>query len=53
MTCEELKKDKVIIVTNLSGKQRGYILCSRNEENTEDELVRPPPESVVGERICL
>ena len=59
MTLEEMLADKIIVFANMKPKKlagipsEGMVLCASNADHTIVELMRPPNNSVVGERVTL
>ena len=56
---EEMLAEKIIVFANMKPKKlanimsEGMVLCSSNAEHTVVELMRPHPDSVIGERVTL
>lgn len=60
VTMEEMMDGRFVLVwANLKAKKlggvpsHGMVLCASNEDHTICQIVRPPPGSKLGERVCI
>jgi hypothetical protein len=56
---EEMLKGKCVVFANLKEKKlggvpsHGMVMCAENADHTKLEIIRPPEDAVVGERVYL
>ena len=57
VTLDEMLDGKIVVFANLKPKKlggvpsEGMVLCASNEEHTVVELIRPPADAKIGDRI--
>ena len=59
LTAEDLSQTSVVVLCNLKArnlrgiKSHGMLLCASDKENGKVAPLLPPPDAVIGERICI